>query len=290
MHIILDERENTLYEKCLQLMGSGSFVGLRFSKRVLALGDILLQSDDGKDLVLIERKSFADLLASIKDGRYEEQSYRLLYSSGFRPHSIIYLVEGMFSQLRTPAEKKLVYSAMTSLNLFKGFSTHRAATLAESAEWILYLAEKMDRDTAKGKVMYWATEPFLRTLTPENNKVNMENPENVLEIADSVQPTLASAAPNYCTVVKKVKKENITPANILEIVLCQIPGISSGTAIAISNKFRDFPHFMDELRSNPACLENITMTTNGKTRKINGSSVENIKKYLLESGSPSPST
>lgn len=265
-------------------MGSGSFVGLRFSKRVLALGDILLQSDDGKDLVLIERKSFADLLSSIKDGRYDEQSYRLLYSSGFRPHSIIYLVEGMFSQLRTPLEKKLIYSAITSLNFFKGFSMHRAATLAESAEWILFMAEKMDRDAAKGKVPYWATEPFLRTLTTENNKVNVENPENVLEIADS-QP-MGSAAPNYCTVVKKVKKENITPANILEIMLCQIPGISSGTAIAISNKFRDFPHFMDEIRSNPACLENITMTTNGKSRKINGSSVENIKKYLLESGSP----
>jgi len=287
MHIILDERENALYEKCLQLMAGSTFTGLRFSKRVLALGDILLQSDNGEDLVLVERKSFADLLSSIKDGRYDEQSYRLLYSSGFRPHSIIYLVEGMFSQLRTPLEKKLIYSAITSLNFFKGFSIHRAATLAESAEWILFMAEKMDRDAAKGKVPYWATGPFLRTLTTENNKVNAENLENVLEIADSVQP-MGSAAPNYCTVVKKVKKENVTPSNILEIVLCQIPGISSGTAIAISNKFRDFPHFMDEIRSNAACLENITMTTNGKSRKINGSSVENIKKYLLESGSPIP--
>ena len=87
---------------------------------------------------------------------------------------------------------------------------------------------------------------------------------------------------NYCSVVKKVKKENVTPENIGEIVLCQIPGISSVTAITIMKKFTGFPHFLEQLQNNPDCLEGITIETNGKSRKINKSSVENIKKFFLQ--------
>jgi ERCC4-type nuclease len=61
------------------------------SKEVLPLGDILFKTDNDTDILLIERKSFSDLLSSIKDGRYEEQSYRILNSSGLHPHSIFYL-------------------------------------------------------------------------------------------------------------------------------------------------------------------------------------------------------
>jgi ERCC4-type nuclease len=102
MLIILDEREHGLFEKLAPLLSTN------LTKQVLPLGDILIQTDDGIDVLLIERKSFSDLLASIKDGRYEEQSYRLLHSSGFAPHSIIYLIEGMFSQLRFPTDKKII--------------------------------------------------------------------------------------------------------------------------------------------------------------------------------------
>ena len=38
--------------------------------------------------------------------------------------------------------------------------------------------------------------------------------------------------------IKKVKKENITEDNIGEIMLCQIPGISSVTSLAIMEKFK----------------------------------------------------
>ena len=41
-------------------------------------------------------------------------------------------------------------------------------------------------------------------------------------------------------VVKKVKKENITPENIGEIILSQIPGVSSHTSQIIMNKFGSY--------------------------------------------------
>ena len=117
MKIIVDEREHLLYDRLdarLSSLSKPSFAILE--KEVLPLGDILIQTDEGKKVMLIERKTYSDLLASIKGGRYEEQSYRLLHSSQIMPHSIIYLIEGVLSQLHTPLEKKVLYSSMTSLN------------------------------------------------------------------------------------------------------------------------------------------------------------------------------
>jgi len=270
MKIIIDEREVSLYKECQTLLSSGQFMSIILLKQVLVLGDILLRTNDDKDILLIERKSFSDLLSSIKDGRYEEQSYRLLNSGEFPPHSIFYLIEGMFSNLRGPSDKKIIMSAMTSLQYFKGFSLSRTSSVYESAEFVISMADKIERELAKGKQPYFQTASYLRGILPIG-----ENPEN--EMAATTTCTSA----NYCTVVKKVKKDNITPENIGEIILCQIPGISSVTAITIMKNFNGFPHFMDELKKNPACIENISIETNGKTRKINKSSIESIRNFLL---------
>lgn len=299
MKVIVDEREHDLYDKLDILMGTQTRAGcVDLSKEVLPIGDVLIQTNEGKDVLIIERKTFADLLSSIKDGRYEEQSYRLLNSSGFPPHSVFYLLEGMFSQLRSGIESKIIYSAMTSLQFFKGFSVHRAATVNESAEWILHMAEKIGREFAKGRIPYYLTNAYLGNLNKSTNGEDASCPQNVLypfsnrqsanananesggatELGGSTEPTSS----NYCTVVKKVKKDNVTPENIGEIILCQIPGISSVTAMAIMKEFKTFPHLIEELQRNPQCIENKTIETNGKIRKINKSSLENIRKYLLQ--------
>lgn len=281
MRVIIDEREHALYEKCEALIMSqrvASYVIL--SKEVLPLGDIIFKTDDGLDVLMIERKTFPDLLSSIKDGRYEEQSYRILNSSGYPPHSVFYLLEGMFSTLHNPLEKKIILSATTSLQFFKGFSVHRTSSVIESAEWILYMADKIEREFLKGKVPYYLTDPFLKCF---DNKSNPSNPPNPLGVVLENINTMTPA--NYCTVVKKVKKDNVTPENIGEIILCQIPGISSVTAMAIMKKFANFPEFIQELQKNPMCIDGIVCTSekNGeeKARKISKSSLENIRKYLL---------
>ena len=279
MKVIIDERERDLFDHCYSIQCSQPTPSYAvISKEVLELGDILIRTDDDKDVLLIERKSFNDLLASIKDSRYEEQSYRLLNSSGFPPHSVIYLLEGVLSQLRTPLEKKILYSSMVSLNYFKGFSLHRTSSVRETAEWVLHMADKIDREFIKGKFPYYLTQPYIRMFSkPVNENENKEDtseqiPETVFEPSTS----------NYCTVVKKTKKENVTPENIGDIILCQIPGISSTTAMVIMEKFNGFPHFIEELNKNPDCINNLSYEKNGKQRKINKTCVENIKKYLLK--------
>lgn len=268
MKIIIDEREHSLYEKCQIL--SNQYKNIVLSKEVLPLGDILFKTNDDQDILLIERKSFSDLLSSIKDGRYEEQSYRLLNSSGLQPHSIFYLLEGMFSQLYNPNDKKIILSSMTSLQFFKGFSMIRTSSVNETAEVILSMADKIDRELQKGKQPFYLLDAYQKHNT-------IENIENTIDLSNNT--TLTSS--QYCSVVKKVKKDNITPENIGEIILCQIPGISSTTAIAIMKNFNGFPHFINEIKQNPQCIDNVTTESNGKIRKISKSCLDNIRRFLL---------
>jgi hypothetical protein len=87
---------------------------------------------------------------------------------------------------------------------------------------------------------------------------------------------------DYCAVIKKVKKENVTPQNIGEIMLCQIPGISSVSAIAILKEFQTLPNLLNKLRENNDCLNHVSyVNSKNQTRKINKNVIQNIKKFLL---------
>lgn len=285
MQIIIDKREHSLYEKCKELLSKQIITtsNLTIIQKELAIGDMLIQTDDSNDILLIERKTFSDLLASIKDGRYEEQSHRLLNTSELPPHSIIYLIEGMFSQLSNAKDKKIIYSAMTTLQYFKGFSVYRVSGTLEAAEWLLYTADKLYRELERGKVPYYKTPIFLNIFRKsQQSSQTIEN--NVFESSgEPIENAIIENVPkNYCNFVKKVKKDNITPENIGEIILCQIPGISSITAIAIMKRFGSFPLLIDELKKDPHCLDGITCETNGKIRKISKTCIENIRKFLIQ--------
>jgi len=78
-----------------------------------------------------------------------------------------------------------------------------------------------------------------------------------------------------------VKKENVTPENIGEIMLCQIPGISSASALAILAEFKTLPNLIKCVNEDPCCLNTICTTdTNGKSRKISKTSIATIVKYF----------
>ena len=247
MKVIIDERETSLHELCLnsEFLNKETIV---LEKRVLQLGDILFMSDDESTTFLcIERKSLQDLLASIKDGRYTEQSYRLTNCFP-NPHNVVYLLEGMLSTVK---DKKLVISCIASLNYFKGFSVHRTISLAETAMYILCMADKMAREFKKG------TKPFLLAEKPA-----LEN-----------TPTET----DYCDVVKVSKKANITKENIGQMILMQIPGISSATAIEIMKPFSSFLEFVDRIRSEPEYL--LQIKVNG--RKIGSNVIKGVNEFIL---------
>ena len=255
MKIIIDERETLIFDHCNSLFNIQPYKSIVISKQVLPLGDFILTTDQDETVAIIERKTLQDLLASIKDGRYEEQSYRLANSVELQNIPIFYLIEGGMSSLRTNQEKKLIYSVITSLHFFKGFQTLRTYSPIETAELLLCMVDKIERNFQKGL-----------SLKKTQSVCDNEIPKEVA---------------NYCTVVKKVKKENITPDNIGEIILSQIPGISSVTAIAIMKKFHNISFLIDEMKKHPDCLENIQYETNGKMRKISKSCIQSIIIYLI---------
>ena len=256
MKVIIDEREASLYELCVnsEYLNKELFV---LEKRVLQLGDILFTSDDESTTFLcIERKSLQDLLASIKDGRYSEQSYRLANCFP-NPHNVVYLLEGMLSTVK---DKKVVISCIASLNYFKGFSVHRTVSLAETTMYILCMADKIAKELKKG------TKPIGdKVVVNESSTEQLSTTEKPLESTD------------YCNVVKVSKKANITKENIGQMILMQIPGISSAISIEIMKPFSNFLEFVDRIRSDPEYLSQIKV--NG--RKIGSNVLKGINEFIL---------
>ena len=280
MLIKVDIREQDLIQKLEHLIKTNaSFNHLQMNTEVLPIGDIII-NDGEEDKLIIERKSITDLVASIKDGRYEEQSYRL-NGINHNNHNIIYIVEGDVNRVKcfkfnNSLQKQTIYSAMFSLNYYKGFSVLKTISLEETAEMICNMAYKMNKEISKKS--YYQT--FVATNT-ETNEPQIDGSGNVC--TKETICAVDQSEKDYVCVVKKVKKENITPDNIGEIMLCQIPGVSSVTALAIMGKYNSFPDLIKELDENADCLNDIkTSNSKGQLRKINKTSILNVVKFLLK--------
>jgi ERCC4-type nuclease len=299
MIIKIDVRDPDLLQHINHLTSTiPIFKNLIIKSEALPIGDIII-ADDSNEKLIIERKSVSDLLASIKDGRYEEQSYRL---NGLEQHNhnIIYLIEGDVSKVNrfkgdNRTEKLTLYSAMFSLNYYKGFSVFRSFSLEETATMICNMAYKLEKETGNKQSFYANStskivvpEPVVaeeKTIVINEDKNNaseesLEQSDKSLEQSDK---SLEQSDKDYIGVVKKVKKDNITADNIDEIMLCQIPGISSVSAIAIIQKFKSLANLIKEIDTNSDCLDDVAYTNSkGQTRKINKTCAINIVKFLLK--------
>ena len=298
MIIQLDVREKELLLQLNTLISMiPLFKDIKIETESLPIGDIIIFDEENQEMKLvIERKSVNDLLASIKDGRYEEQSYRL-NGLNHHNHNIIYLVEGDINKMNrfkdNKSEKLTMYSAIFSLNYYKGFSVIRSFSLEESAIFICNSLIKLSKERNNKKAFYNnnnSSNNLIKTVNQEevkndcvkNDCKNCECKKNndCIEIEECNNKL---SDKDYVNVVKKVKKENITPDNIGEIMLCQIPGISSVTALSIMDKFKTLPNLLKELEKDENCLKDISNTNvKGQTRKINKTCAANIIKYLLK--------
>jgi ERCC4-type nuclease len=266
----IDVREKELIEKVNQLIATTPlFSTIRVHIEVLPIGDIWVYDEkEQKEKIVIERKTTRDLLASLKDGRYEEQSYRL-DALPLHHHNILYFIEGdidkrtSFKHQVTVTEKLAFYSSMFSLFYFKGFTVMRTFSLEETALVLCNMIYKMEKERT-AKVPYYT----------EKEAVLMEG----VEKEDAPVSAPASA---YVHVVKKVKKENITPENIGEIMLSQIPGISATVAAALMQKYGTLSHLLSEIERAPEELSVISLVNaKGQSRKIGKNCVEGLRKYL----------
>jgi ERCC4-type nuclease len=296
MIIKIDSRERELINLCKYYLEiSPLYKNIQIVTGNLPIGDIIICDDKQEERIVIERKSIRDLSASIKDGRYDEQSYRL-NGLHHENHNIIYLIEGDLNgknSFKDRVDKITIYSAMFSLNHYKGFSVLRTFTQDETSLVICNMAYKIQKcDSENKKAYYQPCSNSLLSKKDENEEKeentilsNLEKSESSLSLMEEENNESITPASDkdYCSVVKKVKKENITPDNIGEIMLCQIPGISSTTAVAILKEFKTLPKLLEKIKEDEGeCLNNITyVNTKNQTRKINKTVVQNIKKFLL---------
>ena len=240
----------------------------------LERGDIIFLDDNDNIVLIFERKSISDLISSIKDGRYCEQSFRL-QEYPLHNHNIFYLIEGSLLNTRKQYNEtiqKTVYSAMFSLSYSKGFSLLHTSGVVETAEFIIYFFQKIVKDKS--------IKPFYQNTNNINYTIEEQTSENK-EINDSKKNEDNNDNNDYISHIKTSKKSHITKENISEIMLSQIPNVSINTAKCILNEYNNIENLIKNLRENSECLENLKVKSKNSERKIGKNTIENIKLYLL---------
>ena len=207
----------------------------------LELRDYVFKNKADEIKLIFERKSLNDLIASIKDGRYNEQSWRLSECPTDNSN-IFYIIEGNIMNLcnrQSETIQKMLFSSMFSLITKKGFSLIHTSNEIETAEFIIRFSEKADL-----------------------NKESIENN-------------------SYSSTIKMTKKSNITKNNIGEIMLAQIPGVSITVAQCIMNEFSSINNLVINLQNNSDCLDNIKIPFKNGHRKLGKNVVTTIKEFLV---------
>jgi len=283
--IQVDYREADLYKNIQHFIETTEqFKNLIVEVKNLSLGDIAFvenDSDSESNMIthlLIERKTLGDLVASIKDGRYEEQSYRLNHLD-IPNHNILYLIEGDINKRNfykeNKEEKRMIFSAIFSMNFYKGFSVIRTFSLEETALFVCNSADKMIKSAQQGKTAY-------HSLLKNKDPTVSLNPKNQ-ELSEEEETLKKEKDKEYVHAMKKTKKEHITKENIGEIFLSQIPSISSKTAIAIMEKGKTMANLIHSIQTDKDFLKNISyLDHKGKPRKISSKSIQNIYDFLCD--------
>jgi len=260
MNIIVDNREKGLVKLLNAYKFMNEFEHINIQIEQLPIGDIIIKDrENGEERIVFERKQVSDLASSIVDGRYKEQSFRLDGSCPLSNHNIIYIIEGSISSVNpkfTKVKPAAIYSAICSLQYFKGFSVMKTSNMEETCEYILRMADKIYRE--KPAQAYYVNKGETQTQS---------------------QPYQAQ---EYCDVVKRTKKDNITPENIGIIMLSQVPGVSPAVAKALlEGGNKTLFELVEECRENPTFLSEFAFEQSGKQRKLTRTAVDGIEKYLL---------
>lgn len=179
----------------------------------LDIGDAHLTVAEGRRIV-VERKTFNDFVASLRDKRYNEQKIRLMaerersFEAGV-PFNIVYVIEGRSvpgwdaKTAHMPNNQPL--AALTKMAVRDGIAVLYTATPADTARQIAYLY-KAGCDLAKGGFNSQA-------------KAHMV------------------AASGYAATCGSTNKHKAAEASGTQIMLATVNGCSGATAQAISERF-----------------------------------------------------
>ena len=290
--LIIDNREG----KLIELIRATPGFTIPYELKSLQVGDIIISNDSHPDKsIIIERKCIADMLASIKDGRYKEQKIRLQAEVSQNPNNTIicYLVEGTVQEVRYPAERRVFHGSLVSSIFRDKIPLIRTTSLNETLEMIIRIHERMAKDITD---FFRPNNIHISISTPTN--IPIEKQETQLDIQTGSQLeqllepqiNIQNGADNtYLNTIKKCKKENLNPKIWNQICLTNIPGVSTNIAIKITETFPSIKNLLAEYgkcetdEKRILLISEICLVDNGKTKRRIGEVVsKRIMEYLYE--------
>lgn len=226
----IDNREPVLIKEYFQKKTDN--IHSKFSN--LQQGDFIIsfKTDLIDDILLIiERKSIEDLLASVKDNRYIEQSnrYSLLENIGCTKYVVYYIIEGNINKYsKDSIEYKTIYSCIFSLSYKKGFTVLQTSNVNETINIIEHFYSKLYKEIK------------------------------------STKETKESTEQNFL-----IKKPSVKQEDIDIYMLNLVPGIGFNTAKEIlSNYNKSFYEFWKALKNSEVDLEAIKINNRKLSKNI----------------------
>lgn len=234
MELVIDNRERDLIKLLNEL-------GVKHRVDVLDIGDVNWLKD-GELWMVIERKSVADLKASICDGRSREQKARIL-NCGLAKDRIMFLIEGSISKgldaklYNIPVSTLL--GSIVNMQLRDNIKVYKTSSLNETANYIARMNQKIESDH-----------------------------ENYFKDGDSVDDVA------YAATLKKKKRENVTPRVWYISQLSLIPQVTERIADSVCEMYPTVVSLVaaydkiDEADRPKMLSDLVYPIANGKTRRI----------------------
>ena len=136
--LIIDNRERDLIS---WLEGKG----VEHKVEQLDIGDILIRGVDGASLVVIERKTVADLKASIIDGRSREQKARLL-NTGIDRARILFVIEGAITPGVRGISTTNLLGSIINTQFRDNVKVYKTADMNETGLYVMQVFHKFKTD------------------------------------------------------------------------------------------------------------------------------------------------
>ena len=259
---------------------------------LLAIGDL----GQVQAQLIIERKTLADMVASVKDGRYKEQKLRLDSTITGLPHPTryVYMLEG--TSHTTPKDLPQLFGAWISSQFRDDIPVIRTVSVEESCDFIMRLCDRMYKNFAElfpqcRSLAQASTTTKTVTLTGGNPASIPITPTDgdtgdvrTVQVAGSGYLEAAVGG------IKTKKKDNLTPALCQQLMICNIPGVSSTLAVPIMQHFGSLASLVkyladeslsaDEKKKVIGGIQLASQTSTGKNRTVGPAVASKIVEYL----------
>jgi ERCC4-type nuclease len=215
MSIILDNREHGLIELMPDV-----------TVQQLSVGDAHILSEE-KPILVIERKTTADFVASFMDGRYREQRTRLLAFCAEHKAKAMYILEGGVDGPCRGLEKPAIQKLMNRLMLRYGIPVWITRSLEETANAISILSLQVLDD----KTVFDGTQLSYTDVMATTKKANLAEPKTFLIGALTGCPGVSAKAAGAIVEVFKSLDE-LLKADVKALAEVKVGARRLGPAVA----------------------------------------------------------